>query len=372
MHATAPGRARGFEDGQASLRMRTCLVTGSSGLIGSEVCAYFAARGFEVHGIDNNQRAVFFGSAGDTRWNQRRLERTLAGFRHHEIDIRDRDGVHSLVRELRPALIVHAAAQPSHDRAAAIPFDDFDTNAVGTLNLLEAVRRACPESPFIHMSTNKVYGDRPNAIRLKELETRWEYDDPAFSEGIPETLSIDQSTHSLFGASKTAADVLVQEYGRYFGMPTCCLRGGCLTGPNHSGVELHGFLSYLIRCNVDSTEYRIFGYKGKQVRDNIHAEDVAAFMDAFRQSPRAGEVYNLGGGKSNACSILEAFALVESMTGKPQIHQYVDEPRTGDHICYYSDLRKMKSHYPAWQITRTLADTVREIVDMWNARLAPA
>src|SRR5271165_2902202 len=256
---------------------KTLLVTGSSGLIGSEVCLYFARElGYSVHGIDNNQRAVFFGPQGDTRWNQERLNRELAGFRHCELDIRDRAGILSLVRSLKPSAIVHAAAQPSNDRAAAIPFDDFDTNAVGTLNLLEAVRRACPESPFVHMSTNKVYGDLPNTIRLRELETRWDYDDPAYIHGVPETFSIDQSKHSLFGASKIAGDVMVQEYGRYFGMPTCCLRGGCLTGPNHSGVELHGFLSYLIRCNVEGREYKIFGYKGKQVRDNIHSEDVAS------------------------------------------------------------------------------------------------
>ena len=349
---------------------RTCLVTGSSGLIGSEVATYFASRGCQVHGIDNNQRAVFFGSAGDTRWNQHRLERALGHFTHHELDIRDRAAILALVQQLRPDLIVHAAAQPSHDRAASIPFEDFDTNAVGTLNLLEAARRFSRESPFVHMSTNKVYGDRPNTIALIELETRWDYADPAFSQGIPETLSIDASTHSLMGASKVAADVLVQEYGRYFNMPTCCLRGGCLTGPNHSGVELHGFLSYLVRCNVESLEYRIFGYKGKQVRDNIHSEDVASFIDAFWQQPRSAAVYNIGGGKANACSILEAFEHVESLTGKKQIYRYLDEPRVGDHICYYSDLRKMQSDYPGWRITKTLADTLREIVDTWHVRVA--
>ena len=289
--------------------MKRILVTGSSGLIGSEVALYFGKLGFEVHGVDNNQRAVFFGPPGDTRWNQRRLQEAIRGFRHHELDMRDRKGILSLVEQLRPQCIIHCAAQPSHDRAAAIPFDDFDTNAVGTLNLLEAARRFCPEAPFIHMSTNKVYGDLPNTIPLKELETRWEYDDPAYVDGIPETFSIDQSTHSLFGASKVAADVMVQEYGRYFDMPTCCLRGGCLTGPNHSGVELHGFLSYLVKCNLEGREYTVFGYKGKQVRDNIHSEDVARFIHAFYQAPRCGEVYNLGGGKDNSCSILEAFAI---------------------------------------------------------------
>jgi CDP-paratose 2-epimerase len=311
---------------------------------------------------------VFFGPLGDTRWKQQRLEREVPGFRHHELDVRDRAGVLDLVRSLRPTLIVHAAAQPSHDRAAAIPFDDFDTNAVGTLNLLEAAREACPESPFVHLSTNKVYGDGPNRIPLVELDTRWDYADPAYAEGIPETFSIDQSLHSLFGASKVAADVMVQEYGRYFGMPTCCLRGGCLTGPNHSGVELHGFLSYLVRCNLDDREYRIFGYKGKQVRDNIHSLDVARFVHEFADRPRIGEVYNLGGGKANACSILEAFALAERLTGRPQKFAYVETPRVGDHICYYSDLRKMREHYPGWDITVTLEQTVREIVESWERK----
>ncbi|MDD3180898.1 MAG: NAD-dependent epimerase/dehydratase family protein [Opitutaceae bacterium] len=348
------------------------LVTGSSGLIGSEVCASFAQLGFTVHGIDNNQRAAFFGPQGDTRWNQQRLQRELIGFVHHELDIRDRTGVLALVQKLKPAVIVHTAAQPSHDRAAAIPFDDFDTNAVGTLNLLEAARQACPESPFIHMSTNKVYGDAPNSIRLAELPTRWDYADPAYSHGIPETFSIDQSKHSLFGASKVAADVMVQEYGRYFGLPTCCLRGGCLTGPNHSGVELHGFLSYLVKCNLEGREYRIFGYKGKQVRDNIHSADVARFMQAFVAAPRAGEVYNLGGGKANSCSILEAFKITEKFTGKRQVSTYVDQARAGDHICYYSDLRKMRTHYPQWDITVGLEETIRQIVEAWQHRAPSA
>jgi CDP-paratose 2-epimerase len=275
-----------------------------------------------------------------------------------------------LVGRLRPAIIVHTAAQPSHDRAAAIPFDDFDTNAVGTLNLLEATRQACPESPFIHLSTNKVYGDAPNRLRLTELETRWDYADPEYAEGIPETFPIDQSLHSLFGASKVASDVMVQEYGRYFGMPTCCLRGGCLTGPNHSGVELHGFLSYLAKCNLEDREYRIYGYKGKQVRDNIHSRDVTQFIHEFAKNPRCGEVYNLGGGKANSCSILEAFALVERFTGKRQRYTYVPDNRIGDHICYYSDLRKMQSHYPRWGITINLEQTIHEIVEAWQRKLA--
>src|SRR5436190_14921337 len=334
--------------------MPTALVTGSSGLVGSTLCEYLAARGVAVHGIDNNQRAVFLGPAADTRWNQDRLRQTIAGFQHHGLDVRDRSAVTNAVRTIRPDLIVHAAAQPSHDRSAAFPVDDFETNAIGTLNLLEAARAWCPESPFVLMSTNKVYGDLPNSIARRQLATRWEYSDPAFDHGIPETLSIDQSTHSPFGASKLAADVLVQEYGRYFGMPTCCLRAGCVTGPNHAGVELHGFLSYLVRCNLEGREYRIFGYKGKQVRDNIHARDVASFVHAFSERPRVGEVYNIGGGKANSCSIIEAFDLVRSITGQPERTTYIAEPRRGDHICYFSDLRTMKSHYPEWDVSTSL------------------
>jgi CDP-paratose 2-epimerase len=348
---------------------KTLLVTGSSGLIGSEVCLHFGRElGYAVHGIDNNQRAVFFGPQGDTRWNQERLARELPGFRHWELDVRDRAGILALLKSLRPTAIVHAAAQPSHDRAAAIPFDDFDTNAVGTMNMLEAARAACPESPFMYLSTNKVYGDAPNRIALAELATRWDYADPAYANGIPESLTVDQSLHSLFGASKAAADLMVQEYGRYFGMPTCCLRGGCLTGPNHSGVELHGFLSYLVKCNLEGREYKVFGYKGKQVRDNIHSLDVARFLAAFAAAPRAGEVYNLGGGKANSASILEAFKLAESFTGRKQVYTYLDQNRTGDHICYYSDLRKIKAHFPKWDITQSLGETVRQIADSWGRR----
>jgi CDP-paratose 2-epimerase len=347
---------------------KVALVTGSCGLIGSEVGVYFARQGFDIAGVDNNQRAVFFGPEGDTRGSLERLKREIPGYRHRDIDIRDREAILRLVSELRPAVIIHTAAQPSHDRAASIPFDDFEVNALGTLNLLEAARRSCPESPFLHMSTNKVYGDRPNTIALRELETRWEYDDPAFAEGIPESFSIDQSKHSLFGASKVASDVLVQEYGRYFGMPSCCLRGGCLTGPNHSGVELHGFLSYLIKCNVEGRPYTVFGYKGKQVRDNIHSEDVARFLYEFWKAPRVAEVYNLGGGKGNSCSVLEAFRMAEGITGRKTNWRYVDENRIGDHICYYSDLRKMKTHYPNWDISRPLPGIFEEIAAHWTAK----
>lgn len=348
--------------------MKTMLVTGSSGLIGSEVCRYFSQQGWTVHGIDNNSRAVFFGPKGDTRWNQKRLQAELPRFAHHELDMRDRNGVLRLVETLRPQAIVHTAAQPSHDLAAKIPFDDFDVNAGGTLNLLEATRQHAREAVFVHMSTNKVYGDAPNRLPLIELDTRWEYSREADFNGIAESFSIDQSKHSLFGASKVAADVMVQEYGRYFGMLTCCLRGGCLTGPNHSGVELHGFLSYLVRCNLEKQKYTVFGYKGKQVRDNIHSLDVARFIQAFIDQPRSGEVYNLGGGRGNSCSILEAFRHIEMISGIPMVYEYSDQAREGDHICYISDLRKMQQHYPGWSLTKSLQDIFQEIYQSWRQR----
>ncbi|HRH96705.1 MAG TPA: NAD-dependent epimerase/dehydratase family protein [Prosthecobacter sp.] len=337
------------------------LVTGSSGLIGSEVVDYFCQLGWQVHGVDNNMRADFFGPQGDTRWNQERLKTLHPQFQHHELDIRDRTSVLDCLETLMPDMVVHTAAQPSHDLAASRPFDDFDTNAGGTLNMLEATRRHAPDAVFIHMSTNKVYGDRPNTIKLKELDTRWDYDDPAYAGGITEEFSIDQSKHSLFGASKVAADVMVQEYGRYFGLKCCALRGGCLTGPNHSGVELHGFLSYLIKCNLAGRLYKVFGYKGKQVRDNIHSLDVVRFMHAFFENPRCGEVYNIGGGRDNSVSILEAFDKIAAISGKPMQHEYVEQHRAGDHICYISDLSKMKAHFPNWGITKSLDDVFCEI-----------
>lgn len=345
--------------------MKRLLVTGSSGLIGSEVVSFFCRAGWEVHGIDNNMRANFFGPAGDTRWNQARLQSAYEGFKHHELDIRNRRDMLSCLESLKPELIVHAASQPSHDLAASRPFDDFDVNAVATLNLLEATRQFAPEAVFVFLSTNKVYGDRPNTIRLKELETRYDYDDPAYENGIDESFSVDQSKHSLFGASKLAADAMVQEYGRYFGMKTCCLRGGCLTGPNHSGVELHGFLSYLIKCNIERKLYKIYGYKGKQVRDNIHSLDVVRFIHAFWENPRYGEVYNLGGGRVNSCSIWEAFNLIAALSGQEMRYEYVDKNREGDHICYISDLTKMKRHYTGWEITKSLDDIFREIYESW-------
>lgn len=344
------------------------LVTGSGGLIGSEVCSYFSNAGYKIFGVDNNQRMKFFGKDGDVRWNLKRLRSTLPSYNHFSVDIRNRRKVLEVIKEVKPAVIVHAAAQPSHDRAAAIPFDDFDTNAVGTLNLLEATRRYCKDAVFIFMSTNKVYGDKPNSIRLKELKERWDYDDDLYVEGIPEELSIDQSTHSIFGASKVAADLMVQEYGHYFGIQSCVLRGGCLTGPNHSGVKLHGFLSYLVKCNLQRKEYTVIGYKGKQVRDNIHSIDVAKFIHAFISKPRVAEVYNLGGGKNNSCSILEAFKITEGITGIKQKWHYNDTNRIGDHICYYSDLRKIKSHYPKWDITIKLEEIISDIVNSWKSR----
>jgi CDP-paratose 2-epimerase len=345
------------------------LVTGSSGLIGSEVVTYFDELDWEVHGIDNNMRADFFGPAGDTRWNQARLEATCQNFKHHELDIRDRPALLKCIEALQPELVVHAAAQPSHDLGARRPFDDFDVNATGTLNLLEAVHQHQPEAVFVHMSTNKVYGDSPNELPLKELPTRWEYAQSEDYNGIREDMRIDRSTHSLMGASKTAADIMVQEYGRYFGLKTCCLRGGCLTGPNHAGVELHGFLSYLVKINVTGGTYRIFGYKGKQVRDNIHAFDVARLIEQIYHAPRVGEVYNLGGGRGNSVSILEAFDAVAQLSGRPMQFEQTDKNRAGDHICYISDLSKIKQHYPAWEITKTLPMIFEEIYQGWQARM---
>uniref|UniRef100_UPI00404890C8 NAD-dependent epimerase/dehydratase family protein n=1 Tax=Roseivirga sp. TaxID=1964215 RepID=UPI00404890C8 len=348
--------------------MNRLLVTGSAGLIGSEVVSFFAQRDWEVVGIDNNMRADFFGEGGDTIWNANRLQEQFKNYEHHNLDIRDRNSVISFIKAIKPTAIVHAAAQPSHDLAASRPFDDFDVNAVGTLNMLEALRQFSTKVPFVHMSTNKVYGDAPNSLNLTEHEKRWDYTDEEYYNGIKETFSIDQSKHSIFGASKVAGDVMVQEYGRYFGMPTCCLRGGCLTGPNHSGVELHGFLSYLIKCNLIEKEYTIFGYKGKQVRDNIHSYDVARFIEEFLIAPRVGEVYNLGGGRDNSVSILEAFDLISEISGKPMKYKYSDQNRSGDHICYISDLGKMKNHYPNWDITKDLKTTFQEIHDSWVLR----
>ena len=340
------------------------LVTGSSGLIGSECVGFFDKLGFDLTGIDNNMRADFFGPKGDTNWNRERLQKQCKRFTHHTLDIRDRAAVSTLLKGKKFDAIIHCAAQPSHDLAASRPFDDFDVNAVGTLNMLEATRQNCPDAVFIQVSTNKVYGDGPNHIKLKELETRWEYDDATFAHGIPESFSIDQNLHSLFGASKVAGDVLAQEYGRYFGMKTGIFRGGCLTGPQHSGVELHGFLNYLVMVALREGPYTIFGYKGKQVRDQIHCADVANCFWHFIQNPRPGEVYNLGGGKANSASLYECVDMIARASGgkRPNL-TYSDKNRVGDHICYYSDLRKLHAHFPGWRQKYTLEQIVAEMVD---------
>jgi CDP-paratose 2-epimerase len=344
------------------------LVTGSSGLIGSEAVAHFDELGEEVVGVDNNMRADFFGRDGDTTWNLEHLRRRHPRYRHHHVDVRDRQAVLDLFQRERPEVVIHCAAQPSHDLAARRPFDDFDVNAVGTLNLLEATRRHASTPCFIFMSTNKVYGDAPNDLPLVELATRWEYALPEHREGIGEDMRVDRSKHSLFGASKLAADVAVQEYGRYFGMDTVCFRGGCLTGPNHSGAELHGFLSYLVKCAVDRRTFTIYGYKGKQVRDQIHSRDVVAAFESFVRAPRPAAVYNLGGGRENSVSVLEAIRLVEEHTGRPLPHQYAEGNREGDHICYISDLRRLRRDYPDWSITQSLDDIVQQVVESQTSR----
>lgn len=345
------------------------LVTGSSGLIGSELVSYFDSRAETVIGIDNNMRADFFGPGGDTTWNLGRLRDTTRHFRHYDLDIRNRAALHDLFTQQGPFdLIVHCAAQPSHDLAARRPADDFDVNAVGTFNLLEITRQLSPKAVFVLMSTNKVYGDAPNELALEELPTRWDYAREEDYDGISEDMRIDQSKHSIFGASKVAADVMSQEYGRYYGLRTTALRGGCLTGPRHAGVELHGFLSYLIKTQLEERPYRIYGYKGKQVRDNIHSFDVARLIEAIYENPRSGAVYNLGGGRPNSCSILEAFDRVEQLTGKKMNVDYQDAHREGDHICYMTNLRRVQKDYPGWSITKSLDDIFSEIVASWRER----
>jgi CDP-paratose 2-epimerase len=345
------------------------LVTGSSGLIGSEAVEYFDRRGHHIYGVDNNLRQYFFGSTGDTTWNLKRLLKATQRFTHVDLDIRDRLGVFNLFKSQCFDLIIHCAAQPSHDKAASLPLDDFDVNAVGTLNLLEATRQYCAESVFIFMSTNKVYGDAPNEMPLQELKTRYDYAQPEDYYGVTEHCRIDQSLHSLFGASKAAADLVAQEYGRYFGLKVGIFRGGCLTGPSHSGVELHGFLSYLIKVAVRDEPYTIYGYKGKQVRDQIHSIDVIRAFEAFAHNPRAGEPYNLGGGRQNSASVLECIDMINTLTGKKIKCSYKAQNRRGDHICYISDLRKFESHYPDWSITRSLQDILIEMVKTEQSRM---
>jgi len=338
------------------------LVTGSSGLIGSEAAVHFDRQGHEVVGVDNNMRREFFGPAGDTLWNLERLKRTTNRFTHAAMDIRDRMAIDELFNARRFDLIVHCAAQPSHDKARDIPLLDFEVNALGTVNLLEATRQHCPEAVFVFMSTNKVYGDAPNEIPLKERKTRWEYARPEDFDGVDENCRIDRTMHSLFGASKAAADLVAQEYGRYFGMKVGVFRGGCLTGPSHSGVELHGFLSYLVKVTLSGGTYTVFGYKGKQVRDNIHSHDVVRAIEEFAANPRPGEVYNLGGGRNNSISMLEAIKRIEQMTGRELVWRYVEEARKGDHICYISNLGKFRSHYPNWRVTRSLDSILEEMI----------
>jgi CDP-paratose 2-epimerase len=348
------------------------LVTGSSGLIGSEAVTFFDELGNEVIGVDNNMRRIFFGEHGDTTWNRNRLLASTKNFKHTELDIRDRGNVFRFFEDNKFDAIIHCAAQPSHDKAAEIALMDFDVNAVGTINLLEATRQNSPEAVFIHVSTNKVYGDSPNELPLKELETRWEYADPKDYNGINEECRIDRTLHSLFGASKTAGDVMAQEYGKYFGMKVGIFRGGCLTGPSHSGVELHGFLSYLVKQIVTGGSYTIFGYKGKQVRDQIHSYDVVRAFEEFINNPRPGEVYNLGGGRSNSASMLECIKMVEDMTGKKLNYTYTDQNRTGDHICYISDLTKLKNHFPNWGITKSLPQICEEIIQAQRSKSVSA
>jgi CDP-paratose 2-epimerase len=353
--------------------MAIVLVTGSAGLIGAETVRFFADRGYQTVGIDNDMRRRFFGDDASTVWSRRSLQETISGYTHHDVDIRDPDQIDRIFSACGSDIevIVHTAAQPSHDWAARDPITDFSVNATGTLLLLEAARRHCPQASFIFTSTNKVYGDNPNKLPLVELETRWEVaeDHPYFARGIDESMSVDQTKHSLFGASKLAADALVQEYGRYFGMNTVCFRGGCLTGPGHSGTMLHGFLSYLMKCAVTGDRYTVFGYKGKQVRDNIHSFDLVNMFWHYCQSPRPGEVYNAGGGRQSNCSMQEAIALCEQIAGKKMNVTYSDENRIGDHIWYVSDTHKFQSHYPDWSYAYDLPRTLGEIHDSLTSRV---
>lgn len=347
--------------------MQVAVVTGSAGLVGAETARFYLAQRWHVAGIDNDLRAWFFGAEASTRWQRERLEADFESYEHYDVDIRDRKAIDEIFQRYGSdvKLVVHTAAQPSHDWAASDPETDFTVNANGTLVMLEATRRYAPEATFIFTSTNKVYGDTPNRLPLIEQETRWELDPshPYAQHGIDETMSIDQSKHSLFGASKVAADILAQEYGRYFGMKVGVFRGGCLTGPGHSGTRLHGFLSYLMKCAITGREYVIYGYKGKQVRDNIHSYDLVRAFDAFHRAPRAGEVYNIGGSRFSNCSMREAIALCEQIVGKKMNVRYVEENRIGDHIWWISSVEKFKSHYPAWHLTYDVPRILAEIYE---------
>ncbi len=357
------------------MKMNTIIVTGSAGLIGSETVKHFAREGRHVVGIDNDMRSRFFGPEASTRSTRDHLLETIGEYEHHDLDIRDAGAVRELFKQHagRIAAVVHTAAQPSHDWAARDPQMDFTVNANGTLNLLEATREVCPEAPFVFTSTNKVYGDTPNRLPLRELPKRWEIEPGhEYEPGISETMSIDHTKHSLFGASKVAADVLVQEYGRYFGMPTACFRGGCLTGPAHAGTELHGFLSYLMKCTVSGRPYRVFGYNGKQVRDNIHSFDLVAAFAAFIDAPRAGEVYNLGGSRHSNCSMLEGIELCEEISGRKLTWSYVEDNRIGDHIWWISDVRRFQQHYPRWSFRYGLREILLEIHEAVAGNAVPA
>ena len=349
--------------------MKRALITGSSGLIGSEAVVFLGRLGWQIHGVDNNMRREFFGPAGDTTWNLRRLANVTRRFTHVDLDIRCRERVFDLCKAERFDVIIHCAAQPSHDAAASIPLVDFDVNAVGTLNLLEATRQFCPDAVFIHMSTNKVYGDAPNELPLVELETRYEYARPEDYHGVSEDCRIDRCLHSLFGASKAAADLMAQEYGRYYGLNVGIFRAGCLTGPSHTGVEAHGFLSHLVKVAVRGQPYTIFGYKGKQVRDQLHSRDVIRLFEVFAQDPRPGEHYNVGGGRPNSASVLECIAALEDLIGREIQWQYEEQSRRGDHVCYISDLGKLTSHYPKWSVSCSLQDIFTEMVEAERRRL---
>lgn len=346
---------------------KICIITGSSGLIGSESVSFFAEKFDKIIGIDNNMRERFFGEDASTEWNTKRLQETIPNFEHYSVDIRDMEAVEKIFATYQNDihLVVHTAAQPSHDWAANEPITDFTVNANGTLHLLEATRKHCPKAVFIFTSTNKVYGDTPNYLPLVELDKRWEIDasHPYYTYGIDENMSIDHTKHSLFGASKVAADVLVQEYGKYFGMNTGVFRGGCLTGPNHSGTKLHGFLSYLMKCAITGDKYTVFGYKGKQVRDNIHSWDLVNMFWHFYQNPRQGEVYNAGGGRFSNCSMAEAIEMCEQITGKPMNYQYSEINRIGDHIWWISDVTKFQKHYPVWTWKYNIHDILQQIFE---------
>jgi CDP-paratose 2-epimerase len=353
--------------------MSIALITGSAGLIGAEAARFFADKGLDIVGIDNDMRRLFFGGDASTQWSRAALETDVPRYRHSDCDIRDQAAVQNIFKQYGCdiAVVIHTAAQPSHDWAARDPVIDFTVNANGTLTLLEATRQHCPEAPFIFCSTNKVYGDTPNRLPLVEEDRRWEVapEHPFARHGIDETMTIDASTHSLFGVSKAAADLMVQEYGRYFGLNTVCFRGGCLTGPGHSGTQLHGFLSYLMKCAVSGQPYKVLGYKGKQVRDNIHSFDLVNAFWQFFKNPRMGQVYNIGGGRHANCSVLEAIALCEELTGRPMNWSYIDDNRIGDHIWWISDIRRFQSHYPEWKITYDIRTTLVEIHDAMRSRV---